>query len=196
VGLIQTCPFCSKEIPDISFFCSFCGKRIREETEENELNVSERVVMSIQKSLNGLKLQTSKFLTKLEQKVDSSQSMSFVNKQRILNLLDQIQGRDRIEIKQEAPEISEWVTYVEEAISGEKCIICLQDFETSAETKTRVILCPECNYAGHVKHFLDWLDKKKSCPMCRSELHREKLLRGFLSVKGKNIVFTSWEKNG
>ena len=119
--------------------------------------------------------------------------MSFVNKQRILNLLNQFQDKDKTEIVQEAPEISEWVTYVEEAISGEKCIICLQDFKIYEQEETKVILCPECNYAGHVKHFIDWLDKKKSCPMCRSELEKSKLLRGYLTIRDEKIVFTSWE---
>jgi len=159
------------------------------------LNVSERVVTSIQKSLIGLKLQTSKFLSKLEQKVENSQSMSFVNKQRVLNLLNQFQGKDKTEIAEEAPEISEWAAYVEEAISGDKCIICLQDFRSDEQKETKVILCPECNYAGHVKHFLDWLDKKKLCPMCRSELDKKRLLRGILTAKEEKLVFTSWEQN-
>ncbi len=120
--------------------------------------------------------------------------MSYVNKQRVLNILNQFQNKDQTEIVQEASEISEWATYVEEAISGEKCIICLQDFKANDQERTKVILCPNCNYAGHVKHFIDWLDKKKSCPMCRSELDKEKLLRGFLTKKDEKLVFTSWEQ--
>ncbi|MHA1552759.1 MAG: RING finger domain-containing protein [Candidatus Heimdallarchaeaceae archaeon] len=192
---IKSCPFCGKEILDISFFCSFCGKQVKEETDENELRVSERIGKSFQKTVSSFKQQAAKLLANLEQKVDNSTSLSFVNKQRISNLFNQFQDKDQIEIAEATPEISEWATLVEEAISGEKCIICLQEFKIDDQIETKVILCPECNYAGHVKHFIDWLDKKKTCPMCRSELDKSKLLRGFLTTKDGKMVFSSWEKS-
>ena len=168
---------------------------MKEETDENELKVSERLGKSFQKSVSSFKQQASKFLANLEQKVDNSKSLSFVNKQRITNLLNQFQDKNQIELAEKTAEISEWATLVEEAISGEKCIICLQDFKIDNQIETKVILCPECNYAGHVKHFIDWLDKKNSCPMCKSELDKSKLLRGFLTIRDDKMVFSSWEKN-
>ena len=104
--------------------------------------------------------------------------------------MNQLQIKDQDSSQGNSEEISEWVKKVEEAISGNKCIICLQEFKVEENRRLNVILCPFCNYAGHPNHFITWLDSKKNCPMCRSQLTKDSLLKGYLSTKEDKLVFT------
>ncbi|MBY9000585.1 MAG: hypothetical protein KGD64_06710 [Candidatus Heimdallarchaeota archaeon] len=190
----KRCKFCSRQIPLESVFCPYCGNRnVKEQKEIKEGDaLSEKISAGIQKSLKSIKKQVSSFLQKAEEKVEQSESISFVNKEKVLNVLHQLQQKTPKETDgEEAKELSNWAKKVEEAISGEKCIICLQDFDLRDKKKLGVILCPNCNYAGHPKHFEDWLKEKESCPLCRSELKKKDLVRGILTYKEEELVFTS-----
>ncbi len=184
---IKPCPFCERSIPDISAFCCYCGKDVRR-VEQPKLK---KTNLDLQKSIGKLKKQAISFISNLETKVENSTSLSYVNKQRVLNILNQFQYKEKGELEGDPEELSEWVKKVEEAISGEKCIICLQEFVIKEKEQLNVILCPHCNYAGHPNHFITWLDTRKKCPMCRSDLDKDSLLRGYLSEKDEKLVFTS-----
>ena len=190
----KRCKFCSREIPLVSDFCPYCGNRIsKEQKVKKDIDTSsEKLNTGLQKSFQAIKKQVAIFLEKAEKKVEKSESISFVNKAKILNVLHQVQQKDPKETnKEEAKELSSWARKVEEAISGEKCIICLQEFDFKDKEKLGVILCPHCNYAGHPKHFEDWLKEKETCPLCRSELKRSNLVRGTITYKKEELVFTS-----
>ncbi len=190
----KRCKFCSRGVPSVSDFCPYCGNRIAKEQKlkKDTDTFSEKLTTGLQKSFKAIKKQVTIFLEKAEEKIENSESISFVNKGKILNVLHQIQQKDPKETnKEEAKELSSWARKVEEAISGEKCIICLQKFDFKDKEKLGVILCPHCNYAGHPKHFEDWLKEKETCPLCRTELQRSNLVRGSLTYKGEELVFTS-----
>ncbi|MHA1199748.1 MAG: RING finger domain-containing protein [Candidatus Heimdallarchaeaceae archaeon] len=184
---MKSCPFCDRSIPDVSVFCAYCGKKIKdvEISSPNSANFE----TGFQKSLKRIKKQVSTFVSSLEKKVESSDSFSYVNKQRILNLLNQLQVQDKKELEGDKEELSTWAEKVEEAISGDKCIICLQEFKVKEDEKVKVTLCPSCNYAGHPNHFTTWLDTKNTCPMCRGELTKKSLLRGSLTMKEEQMMF-------
>ena len=93
------------------------------------------------------------------------------------------------EDRNQAKDLEDWVQLIEKTISGDKCIICLQDFNIDNEKQVEVDLCPNCNYAGHSNHFHLWLEQKSSCPICRVELKDENLLKGNLIRKNDEIVF-------
>ncbi|MHA1483421.1 MAG: RING finger domain-containing protein [Candidatus Heimdallarchaeaceae archaeon] len=190
----KRCKFCSRQIPLSSVFCPYCGNSIvkKQKVKKDSDTFSEKLTTGLQKSFKAIRKQVSIFLEKAEEKVEKSESISFVNKEKILNVLHQVQQKDPNESnKEEVRELSSWARKVEEAISGEKCIICLQKFDVKNKEKLGVILCPNCNYAGHPKHFEDWLKEKETCPLCRSELKRSNLVRGTLTYKGEELVFTS-----
>ncbi len=184
---IKKCPFCERSIPDSSVFCAYCGKNI---SKQEERTYQSNFETGFQNSLSRIKKQISNFIFSLETKVGTSESLSFVNKQRILNILKQLQVQDQRQTEEEKEELSLWAEKVEEAISGNKCIICLQEFVVNEGEKLNVILCPSCNYAGHPNHFITWLDTKSNCPMCRGELTKKSLLRGFLELKEEQLIFT------
>ncbi len=191
--LIISCPFCEKELPDESEFCAYCGKRIREETIDYiKEPLSTKIEKRFQRTLETFRRGFYSLLSNLEQRVENSTSISYVNKEKIVNTIRQFKVTSTDEYnEEEKEEIREWAKFVEEAISGNKCIICLQEFDMKDKEKLAVILCPNCSYAGHPKHFEDWLTEKSSCPMCRSELDKKSLVKGFLSIKEKQLVFSS-----
>ena len=184
---INKCPFCGRSNPENSIFCAYCGKKMSEQVALNSSQTD--LETTFKQSIFKIKQQVSKFISNLESKVEDSASISFVNKQRILNLLNQVQFQDQREFDKDNKELFSWVEKVEKAISGEKCIICLQDFVVKEGEKLNVILCPSCNYAGHPNHFIAWLDTRKNCPMCRSNLSKENLLRGYLELKNNQLIF-------
>ncbi|MCK4895505.1 MAG: hypothetical protein KAS47_01750 [Candidatus Heimdallarchaeota archaeon] len=190
----KRCKFCSRQIPLASVFCPYCGNSIvkKQKVKKDTDTFSEKLTTGLQKSFKAIKKQVTIFLEKAEEKIENSESISFVNKEKILNVLHQVQQKDPKKTnKEEARELSSWARKVEEAISGEKCIICLQQFNFKDKEKLGVILCPHCNYAGHPKHFEDWLKEKETCPLCRSELKLSSLVRGTLTYKEEELVFTS-----
>ena len=190
---ITTCKFCSKEIPSRSVFCPYCGKQVKipETPPKKPKKLGDKISEGIQKSVKGFRNQLNFFLANLQENVNNSQSLSFVNKQKIVNVLHQLQGSETIETQQNSKEISEWAKSVEEAISGDKCIICLQKFNLKEDEKLEVNVCPHCNYAGHPKHFDTWLDTRTSCPMCREEVTKKTVVHGILSLKGEELVFSN-----
>jgi len=194
VKFIISCPFCKKNLPDESVFCAYCGKKIREEatTENFKEPFTTKIEKRFQRTLETFRRGFYTLLSNLEQRIENSTSISYVNREKILNTIKQFKLSTTDEYnEQEKEEIREWAKFVEEAISGNKCIICLQEFELKEQEKLAVILCPNCNYAGHPKHFEDWLVEKSSCPMCRSDLNTESLVKGYLSLKEKQLVFSS-----
>lgn len=190
---IATCKFCSKEIPARSIFCPYCGKQVKvpKAPKKKPQKLGDKIGGEIQKSVKGFKNQVNMFLSNLQNNVNNSQSLSFVNKQKIINVLQQLQGKGGIETHESSAGISEWAKSIEEAISGDKCIICLQKFELKEDEKLEVSVCPSCNYAGHPKHFDTWLEKKASCPMCREEVTKKTVIHGILSLKGEDLVFSN-----
>lgn len=191
--LIISCPFCKKELPDESVFCAYCGKKIREEiinfTQET---LSTKIEKRFHRTLETFRRGFYSLLSNLEKRIEKSTSISYVNKERIVNTIRQFKVTSTDEYnEEEKEEIREWAKFVEEAISGNKCIICLQEFDLKEKEKLAVILCPNCNYAGHPKHFEDWLSEKSACPMCRSELDKKSLVKGYLSIKEEQLVFSS-----
>ncbi|MFW9853082.1 MAG: RING finger domain-containing protein [Candidatus Thorarchaeota archaeon] len=190
---IISCPFCKKELPDASVFCAYCGKKIREETiDYTKEPFSAKIEKGFQRTLETFRRGFYSLLSNLERRIENSTSISYVNKEKIMNTIRQFKVASTDEYnEQEKEEIKEWAKFVEEAISGSKCIICLQEFDLKDKEKIAVILCPSCSYAGHPKHFEDWLSEKSSCPMCRSELDKKSLVKGYLSLKEKQLVFSS-----
>jgi len=190
---IVSCKFCSKEIPNRSIFCPYCGKQVKvpKTPKKKPQKLSGKIGEGIQKSVKGFKNQVNIFLSNLQDNVNSSQSLSYVNKQKIMNVLQQLQGKNGNETQESSAEISEWAKSIEEAISGDKCIICLQEFDLKEEDKLEVSVCPHCNYAGHPKHFDTWLEKRTSCPMCREEVTKKTVVHGILSLKGEDLVFST-----
>jgi uncharacterized protein (DUF2225 family) len=139
----------------------------------------------LQKTIKEFRVQFSSFLKNLEEQVNKSSSLSFVDKDKVANAIQKF--RTKISIK----EIQEWAKHVDEAISGDKFIICLQKFDFSEEEKIEVILCPNCSYAGHSNHFETWLEKKASCPMCRGKINKKSLVKGSIISKDDEIVFSN-----
>ena len=191
--LIIACPFCRKKLPDESVFCAYCGKRIREETVDYiKEPFSTKIEKRFHRTLETFRRGFYSLLSNLEQRIENSTSISYVNKEKIVNTIRQFKVASTDEYnEEEKEEIREWAKFVEKAISGNKCIICLQEFNLKDKEKLAVILCPNCSYAGHPKHFKDWLSEKSSCPMCRSELDKKSLVKGFLSIKEKQLVFST-----
>lgn len=54
----------------------------------------------------------------------------------------------------------------------EECVICLQKFEGSEETKYL-----ECFHRFHTECILDWAKKKSKCPICQTQFSASMLLR-------------------
>ena len=190
---ITSCKFCSKEIPTRSIFCPYCGKQVKvpKSSPKKPKKLGDKISEGIQKSVKGVRNQLNIFLSNLQENVTQSQSLSFVNKQKIVNVLQQLQGSESTETQPSSEEISEWAKSVEEAISGDKCIICLQKFELKEGEKLEVNVCPSCNYAGHPKHFDTWLETRSSCPMCREEVTKKTVIHAILSLKGEELVFSN-----
>ncbi len=194
------CKFCSRNIPDRSIFCPYCGKQVKiqkkakakpqKKAKGKPQKIGEKIGESLQKSMKGFKGQVNVFLSNLQKSVHNSESLSYVNKQKVVNVLDQLQGKKESESQPSSEEFSEWAKSVEEAISGDKCIICLQKFELKNKEKIEVSVCPNCNYAGHPKHYDTWLEKKSTCPMCRTEITKKTVVHGILSLKGDDLVFS------
>ena len=190
----KRCKFCSRQIPTESVFCPYCGNRLIKQQKErkDESTFTGKISAGVQKSLQAIRKQVNIFLQKAEKKVQDSDSISFVNKEKILNVLHQIQQKDsKSTNKENASELTSWAKKVEEAISGNKCIVCLQEFDLFDKENLDVLLCPNCSYAGHPKHFQDWLKEKETCPMCRSELQKDSLIKGILEIKNEELVFSS-----
>jgi hypothetical protein len=182
-------------------FCPYCGKQVYEEQEEVEEiaeeskspeTISNKIGAGLQKTITNFRKQFTSFLGNLEEQVQNTNSLSYVNKEKVANALNNFKGKISVKTNEKkVTEIQEWAKYVDEAISGDKCIICLQPFEIEKGEKVDVILCPNCNYAGHPEHFVTWLKKKSSCPMCREKLSKSTLEHGFLENKNNELVFSS-----
>ena len=190
---IITCPFCNKSNPDNSIFCAYCGKKIAGENNDSDRIIPSNLEVRFRNSLQRIKKQVANFISGLETKIEDSETLSFVNKQRILNILNQIQFQDQKEMGVTEEELTSWAENVEAAISGDKCIICLQEFDVKDNEQFKVILCPSCNYAGHPNHFLTWLDTKNTCPMCRGNLTKKNLVRGYLEWRDEQLIFKKAE---
>lgn len=184
---ITGCPFCNKQIPDVSVFCPYCGKRIAEA--EAKQTPTSHFEVGIQKTLEKVKNQVSSWVINLEKKIEDSDTINYANKQGLLNILNQLQFVDRSELEQQGEDLTEWADKIEQAISGEKCIICLQEFKIKESGKLAVVLCPSCKYAGHPNHFFTWLETKNTCPMCRTKLTKNNLVKGYLELKENQLIF-------
>ena len=79
--------------------------------------------------------------------------------------------------QQEITEINNDITEIEKrtiSMLNEKCSICMQKFvKPVLETHCQNIFCGKC--------FLKWLEKSKSCPLCRAEVLQHELI--YLSNK-------------
>ncbi|KAL1214099.1 E3 ubiquitin-protein ligase RING1-like [Cardamine amara subsp. amara] len=49
----------------------------------------------------------------------------------------------------------------------ESCSICLENFSGSNSKPTRMT----CSHVFHAPCLVEWLYRKKSCPLCRTELY-------------------------
>ncbi len=117
---------------------------------------------------------------------------SFVNRAKISTTLDSL--IDKIQQENDSQKVREyqaWANLIEESISGNKCIVCLQEFSFTNVTSINVLLCPNCNYAAHRDHFTTWLQHKNVCPICKAEINRPDLSSGLLTLNEDEIVFTS-----
>jgi len=47
-----------------------------------------------------------------------------------------------------------------------RCYICLNNFKLNQ----RAIVCNNCPYMTHRKHYLIWYKRKKQCPVCKVNL--------------------------
>ncbi|NPD89229.1 MAG: hypothetical protein HGN29_10935 [Asgard group archaeon] len=163
-----------------------------EEEMEEKATISDKIGNGLQRTIKNFRKQFTSFLGNLEEQVQNSNSLSYVNKDKVANALNKFKGKISVKTNEsKVNEIQEWAKFVDEAISGDKCIICLQPFEIEKKEKIDVILCPNCSYAGHPDHFIKWLKKKSSCPMCREKLSKSTLEHGFLENKNNELVFSS-----
>jgi rRNA maturation endonuclease Nob1 len=99
----KRCKFCSRQISLVSDFCPYCGNRIVKEqkVKKDTDTFSDKLTTGLQKSFKAIKKQVATFLEKAEEKIETSESISFVNKEKILNVLHQIQQKDPKETNKE-----------------------------------------------------------------------------------------------
>ncbi len=190
---ISQCRFCERAIPSESKFCPYCGGEtpIYKPLKHGATSIISMIKASYAESAPKIKEKVAEIISKFDKNINSVNWLpSFVNKQKIQNILQNLQKKVEVEEdRNQAKDLEDWVQLIEKTISGDKCIICLQDFNIDNEKQVEVDLCPNCNYAGHSNHFHLWLEQKSSCPICRVELKDENLLKGNLIRKNDEIVF-------
>lgn len=190
---ISQCRFCEREIPSESKYCPYCGCEtpIYKPLIHGATSIISKIKSSYIESAPKIKEKLAEIISKFDKDIKSVNWLpSFVNKQKIQNILQNLQKKVELEEDgDQAKELEDWVQHIEKTISGDKCIICLQMFNIDDEKPVEVDLCPNCNYAGHSNHFLLWLEQKSSCPICRIDLKDEKLLKGNLIRKNDEIIF-------
>lgn len=150
--------------------------------------------MNFRKAVPKIKEETADFLKQVKNTMNSSKRVpSFVNRGKISATLDSLV--DKIQHEKDSQKVREyqaWANLIEESISGNKCIVCLQEFSfASGATAINVLLCPNCNYAAHKDHFNTWMQHKNVCPICKTEINMVDLRSGLLTLKEAEIVFTS-----
>tara|TARA_B100001123_G_C15342604_1_gene1035609 strand:- start:5636 stop:6079 length:444 start_codon:yes stop_codon:yes gene_type:complete len=73
---------------------------------------------------------------------------------------DRIRQNERIE-----PLILRRQKIEDEQILNEKCVICLEDYQNDGE----ITILP-CNHSFHYKCMYQWIQKERSCPLCRMSI--------------------------
>ncbi len=150
------------------------------------------------RALNALKSGTVKVrefsadvLSDIKKYVEESKEVpSFVNRNKVsIALGDLIRNIEVEKDENKRGELMAQATRIEQALSGEKCIICLQNFEFKENVP--VSLCPNCNYAGHRDHFSSWIRQRPTCPICKADLTSSPLILGHLIQKDDTLLFTS-----
>ena len=193
---ISQCRFCEREIPSESKFCPYCGGEtpIYKPLIYEAASIISKIKSSYAESAPKIKDKVAEIISKVEKNIESAKWIpQFVNKQKIQNILQNLQKKVEVEEdRDQAKDLEDWVQQIEKTISGDKCIICLQEFNIDDEKQVEVDLCPNCNYAGHPNHFHLWLEQKSSCPICRAELKDENLLKGNLTRINNEIVFMGY----
>lgn len=63
-----------------------------------------------------------------------------------------------------------------------KCAICFRFIKNQDLVK-----CPKCNATAHEQHFLEWVKKTGSCPVCQNKLYEQQVARISCSVCGLEI---------
>lgn len=190
---ISQCRFCEREIPSESKFCPYCGGEapIYKPLIHGATSIISKIKSSYAESAPKIKEKMTEIISHLDKNIKTADWIpQFVNKQKIQNILQNLQKKVKLEKdRNQAKNLEDWVQHIEKAISGDKCIICLQEFNVDDEKQVEVDLCPNCNYAGHSNHFHLWLEQRSSCPICRAELKDENMLKGNLIRKNDEIFF-------
>ena len=192
---IKECPFCRRSIPQESIFCPYCGERISNiNNTQRHVSGLDRIITKvsslIERSIPGLQEQLVNAISNLERSLQDSTLPTFLDKTKIERVLQKL--KSNIASEQSSATLEEYNTYtsfVKKAISGDKCIVCLQPFNLQVNESTDVALCPNCSFAAHREHFVTWLQERNICPMCRAEIKLQNLIIGRLVNSGDDLIF-------
>ncbi|MHA1302768.1 MAG: hypothetical protein ACTSQE_01135 [Candidatus Heimdallarchaeaceae archaeon] len=187
------CKYCFRSIPDESQYCPYCGKRAPlGKVMYNLRDLSRKVKQKIEENIPEAGAQFSNFLADLTQRTQKAKLPSFVKKDKVVGILQDLQQKLDVETdKKKVQEYTTWANIIEQSISGENCIVCLQPFDLSNKQPLEVMLCPSCHYAAHTDHFLTWVRNRPLCPICKTEVTDKDLVPGHLSLKDNELVFSS-----
>jgi len=196
------CRNCKRIIPPNANFCPYCG--ISNPLSNNKFrsifkgfggtieNLYDQLISKLDSYIPMLSVKIQQVLRQLEDKIIHTSTPNFVNKNKVLAVLREIRGNLKSNYSKEAEnEARLYSSYVEQTISGDRCIICLKTFDTKDGKKISVYACPNCHYAGHRDHFMAWLEEKKICPLCRAEISQKDLIKGYIIEKDSKLILVS-----
>jgi hypothetical protein len=63
-----------------------------------------------------------------------------------------------------------------------KCSICFRFIRTE-----ELVRCPKCNAPAHEQHFLEWVKKTGTCPVCQNKLYEQEVAKVSCVVCGLEI---------
>lgn len=66
-----------------------------------------------------------------------------------------------------------------------KCAICFRFIKPN-----ELVHCPKCNATAHEQHFLEWVKKTGSCPVCQNKLYEQEVAKIACAVCGLEIKST------
>jgi len=83
-------------------------------------------------------------------------------------------------------EVKKDATYCEKCTNAiYKCAICFRFIKP-----TELVRCPKCNATAHEQHFLEWVKKTGSCPVCQNKLYEQEVAKVACAVCGLEIKST------
>lgn len=196
---IKRCPYCFRNIPDESIYCPYCGRQV-ERSEQHASNQDElapvskligKVTEIIERTKPTIQKHLLNAINSIEKNIQSGSFPRFIDQQKVQQILNNL--RTNISSEQDQATLKEYKSYadfVSKAISGDKCIVCLQEFKIEENERIEVALCPNCSFAAHRDHFFTWLNERSMCPMCRTEINKQNLIIGYLIKDNEQLIFS------